>query len=163
MGAAVEQTGLAHHSREYRSLLLFLILMCGFRSAWADWVYVPTGSMNPTILEGDRLLVDKHVYGLRVPFSLVHLTAGEDPARGDWPPHFNANRRVAYDLKQIRHWMEVFLTRFFAFSQFKRSAMPNGPKVSAGGSLSPRGDWRAPSDGNAAAWLAELERNVPLE
>jgi len=83
MGAAVEQTGLAHHSREYRSLLLFLILMCGFRSAWADWVYVPTGSMNPTILEGDRLLVDKHVYGLRVPFSLVHLTAGEDPARGD--------------------------------------------------------------------------------
>ena len=49
------------------------------------------------------------------------------------------------------------------FSQFKRSAMPNGPKVSAGGSLSPRGDWRAPSDGNANAWLAELERNVPKE
>ena len=70
---------------------------------------------------------------------------------------------VGYDLKQIRHWMAVFLTRFFAFSQFKRSAMPNGPKVSAGGSLSPRGDWRAPSDGNAAAWLAELERNVPVE
>jgi NAD+ synthase (glutamine-hydrolysing) len=59
--------------------------------------------------------------------------------------------------------MQVFLTRFFAFSQFKRSAMPNGPKVSAGGSLSPRGDWRAPSDGNAAVWLAELERNVPAE
>ncbi len=58
-------------------------------------------------------------------------------------------------------WLEVFLRRFFAFSQFKRSAMPNGPKVSAGGSLSPRGDWRAPSDGNANAWLAELERNVP--
>ena len=55
----------------------------------------------------------------------------------------------------------MFLSRFFAFSQFKRSAMPNGPKVSAGGSLSPRGDWRAPSDGNADAWLAELERNVP--
>jgi NAD+ synthase (glutamine-hydrolysing) len=55
----------------------------------------------------------------------------------------------------------VFLRRFFAFSQFKRSAMPNGPKVSAGGSLSPRGDWRAPSDGNANAWLAELHRNVP--
>jgi signal peptidase I len=72
-----------HHWREYRSLLLFLMLMCGFRSAWADWVYVPTGSMNPTILEGDRLLVDKHVYGLRVPFSLIHLTSGENPTRGD--------------------------------------------------------------------------------
>ena len=67
----------------------------------------------------------------------------------------------AYDLPTIRQWLQVFLRRFFAFSQFKRSAMPNGPKVSAGGSLSPRGDWRAPSDGNASAWLAELERNVP--
>jgi NAD+ synthase (glutamine-hydrolysing) len=91
------------------------------------------------------------------------LHAWEDPARGDWPPHFDAERQTGYDLKQIRHWMSVFLTRFFAFSQFKRSAMPNGPKVSAGGSLSPRGDWRAPSDGNAAAWLAELEQNVPYE
>ena len=55
----------------------------------------------------------------------------------------------------------MFLQRFFGFSQFKRSAMPNGPKVVAGGSLSPRGDWRAPSDGNATAWLDELHRNVP--
>jgi NAD+ synthase (glutamine-hydrolysing) len=97
----------------------------------------------------------------KIAFMALHTW--EDPDRGDWPPHFNADRRIGYDLKQIRHWMEVFLTRFFAFSQFKRSAMPNGPKVSAGGSLSPRGDWRAPSDGNAAAWLAELERNVPQE
>jgi NAD+ synthase (glutamine-hydrolysing) len=97
----------------------------------------------------------------KIAFMALH--AWQDPARGDWPPHFHADRRVAYDLQQIRRWMEVFLTRFFAFSQFKRSAMPNGPKVSAGGSLSPRGDWRAPSDGNAAAWLAELERNVPIE
>jgi len=95
--------------------------------------------------------------------AFLALHAWEDPQRGAWPQHFGADHRVGYDLKQIRHWMEVFLTRFFAFSQFKRSAMPNGPKVSAGGSLSPRGDWRAPSDGNAAAWLAELERNVPLE
>src|SRR3984957_18318228 len=79
----VEQSRFARHWREYRGLMLFLILMCSFRSAWADWVYVPTGSMNPTILEGDRLLVDKHVYGLRVPFSLVHLTNGENPSRGD--------------------------------------------------------------------------------
>jgi len=67
----------------YRSTLLFLCLMLTFRSAWADWVTVPTGSMNPTILEGDRLLVDKHVFGLRIPFTRVHLTAGEDPVRGD--------------------------------------------------------------------------------
>jgi NAD+ synthase (glutamine-hydrolysing) len=97
----------------------------------------------------------------KIAFMAMH--AWEDPKTGGWPPHFDADRRVGYDLKQIRHWMQVFLTRFFAFSQFKRSAMPNGPKVSAGGSLSPRGDWRAPSDGNAVAWLAELERNVPLE
>jgi len=96
----------------------------------------------------------------KIAFMALHVW--EDPDRGDWPPHFSADRRVGYDLAQIRHWMQVFLTRFFAISQFKRSAMPNGPKVSAGGSLSPRGDWRAPSDGNAAAWLAELERNVPV-
>ena len=59
----------------------------------------------------------------------------------------------------IRQWLEVFVRRFFA-SQFKRSALPNGPKVSAGGTMSPRGDWRMPSDATAAAWLAELE-NVP--
>jgi signal peptidase I len=69
--------------REYRGLFAFVLLMLCFRSAWADWVNVPTGSMNPTILEGDRLLVDKHAFGLRVPFTLVRLTSGEDPARGD--------------------------------------------------------------------------------
>jgi signal peptidase I len=69
--------------RNYRSTLLFLCLLLGFRSAWADWVTVPTASMNPTILEGDYLLVDKHVFGLRLPFTRVHLTAGADPARGD--------------------------------------------------------------------------------
>jgi len=74
---------MARRWREYRGLLLFVLLMCSFRSAWADWVYVPTGSMNPTILEGDRLLIDKHAYGLRVPFSLIHLTGGDNPDRGD--------------------------------------------------------------------------------
>jgi NAD+ synthase (glutamine-hydrolysing) len=97
----------------------------------------------------------------KIAFLALHAWA--DAARGDWPPGFPADRRMAYDLPQIRHWLGVFLRRFFAFSQFKRSAMPNGPKVSAGGSLSPRGDWRAPSDGNANAWLAELEANVPRE
>jgi NAD+ synthase (glutamine-hydrolysing) len=93
--------------------------------------------------------------------AFLALHAWGDAAKGDWPPGFPPERRGAYDLAAIRHWLAVFLRRFFAFSQFKRSAMPNGPKVSAGGSLSPRGDWRAPSDGNANAWLAELERNVP--
>jgi signal peptidase I len=68
---------------EYRATLLFLFLMLMFRSAWADWVSVPTGSMNPTILEGDRVVVDKHVYGLRLPWTLVRLTEGRDPARGE--------------------------------------------------------------------------------
>jgi signal peptidase I len=69
--------------REYRGFLVFIFLMFVFRSAWADWVNVPTGSMNPTILEGDRLLVDKHVYGLRLPWTLVRLTSGADPVAGD--------------------------------------------------------------------------------
>ena len=87
--------------------------------------------------------------------------AWHDAESGAWPPGFPADRRHAYDLATIRRWLGLFLRRFFGFSQFKRSAMPNGPKVSSGGALSPRGDWRAPSDGNARAWLEELERNVP--
>ncbi|BBC94618.1 MULTISPECIES: NAD(+) synthase [Streptomyces] len=84
--------------------------------------------------------------------------AWHDAASGAWPPGFPEAKRVAYDLAEIVRWLEVFCRRFFAFAQFKRSAMPNGPKVSAGGSLSPRGDWRAPSDGNARVWLADLAR-----
>ena len=95
--------------------------------------------------------------------AFLALHAWGDAARGEWPPGFPAERRAAYELPEIRRWLEVFLQRFFGFSQFKRSAMPNGPKVAAGGSLSPRGDWRAPSDGNATAWLEELRRNVPAE
>ncbi len=87
--------------------------------------------------------------------------AWSDIEAGAWPAHFPQDRRGEFTLTEIRHWLQVFLRRFFAFSQFKRSALPNGPKVSAGGALSPRGDWRAPSDGNAAVWLEELERNVP--
>ena len=66
-----------------------------------------------------------------------------------------------YDLATIRKWLEVFCFRFFQISQFKRSAMPNGPKVGSGGSLSPRGDWRAPSDSESVVWLEELKANVP--
>ncbi|MEB8339167.1 NAD(+) synthase [Streptomyces endophyticus] len=84
--------------------------------------------------------------------------AWRDVEAGAWPPGFPEDERGAYSLGEIRHWLEYFCRRFFQFAQFKRSAMPNGPKVSAGGSLSPRGDWRAPSDGNARVWLRDLER-----
>ena len=93
--------------------------------------------------------------------AFLALHAWGDAAHGAWPPHYPEARRQEFVLAEIRHWLDLFLRRFFGFSQFKRSAMPNGPKVSHGGSLSPRADWRAPSDGNAQAWIAELERNVP--
>ncbi|NYI43055.1 NAD+ synthase (glutamine-hydrolyzing) [Nocardioides aromaticivorans] len=86
--------------------------------------------------------------------------AWHDQAVGEWPPGFPEERRTSYDLATVRRWLEVFVRRFFS-SQFKRSALPNGPKVSAGGTMSPRGDWRMPSDASAAAWLAELASNVP--
>jgi NAD+ synthase (glutamine-hydrolysing) len=103
-------------------------------------------------------------YGFR-PSKIAFLAwhAWKDAGAGAWPANFPRDRQRAYALVDIRRWLETFVRRFFAFSQFKRSAMPNGPKVSAGGSLSPRGDWRAPSDASAAAWLEELERNVPRQ
>jgi NAD+ synthase (glutamine-hydrolysing) len=93
--------------------------------------------------------------------AFLSLAAWGDPARGAWPPLHPEETRRAYDLATIKHWLEVFLFRFFQTSQFKRSAMPNGPKVGSGGSLSPRGDWRAPSDAEATVWLDELRRNTP--
>jgi NAD+ synthase (glutamine-hydrolysing) len=101
-------------------------------------------------------------YGFRpskIAFLALHAWRSEES--GPWPVGFPVERRRTYDLPPIREWLVVFVKRFFAFSQFKRSAMPNGPKVSAGGSLSPRGDWRAPSDGNAEVWLADIEKNIP--
>jgi NAD+ synthase (glutamine-hydrolysing) len=91
---------------------------------------------------------------------LAHQAWG-DAAKGDWPAHHPDADRVAYDLPTIKSWLRKFLIRFFQTSQFKRSALPNGPKVVTGGSLSPRGDWRAPSDGNARVWLDQLDANVP--
>ena len=85
--------------------------------------------------------------------------AWADAETGDWPPGFPADKRVAYSLEEIVRWERLFLRRFFA-NQFKRTAIPNGPKVMAGGSLSPRGDWRMPSDVPASAWIAELDAGV---
>jgi NAD+ synthase (glutamine-hydrolysing) len=98
-------------------------------------------------------------YGMRpskIAFMAWH--AWRDRDAGPWPPGFPDAKRIEYGMSDICRWLEVFCRRYFAFAQFKRSALPNGPKVSAGGSLSPRGDWRAPSDSSAAAWLADLER-----
>jgi NAD+ synthase (glutamine-hydrolysing) len=101
-------------------------------------------------------------YGF-LPSKIAYLAwnAWHDPEQGVWPANTPADARHGYDLAAIKRWLGVFLRRFFEQSQFKRSALPNGPKISSGGSLSPRGDWRAPSDSHAAVWLAELEANVP--
>jgi NAD+ synthase (glutamine-hydrolysing) len=90
---------------------------------------------------------------------LAHQAWG-DRERGAWPDLIPPERRNEYGLDQIESWLRVFMRRFFQTSQFKRSAIPNAPKVGSGGSLSPRGDWRAPSDGNATIWLDELERGL---
>ncbi len=95
----------------------------------------------------------------KIAFLAMH--AWSDAKAGGWPAGLPDDRRVEYQLPEIKHWLEVFAQRFFAFSQFKRSAMPNGPKVVAGGSLSPRGDWRAPSDAPARIWLEEIRREIP--
>jgi NAD+ synthase (glutamine-hydrolysing) len=86
--------------------------------------------------------------------------AWKDLEAGEWPPGFPHDARVAYSLEEVRTWLQVFVKRFFA-NQFKRSALPNGPKVSPSGTMSPRGDWRMPSDAKGTAWLAEIERDVP--
>ncbi len=102
----------------------------------------------------------RHGFGpAKIAFLAWH--AWSDADRGDWPTGIPLDKRPEYSLTEIRHWLTVFAQRFYSFSQFKRSALPNGPKVSAGGSLSPRGDWRAPSDMSARIWLDEIECGIP--
>jgi NAD+ synthase (glutamine-hydrolysing) len=120
-------------------------------------------------LVGPYELQDFHLYyisrfGYR-PSKVAYLAhcAWGDVNAGVWPATVPVDERRSYDLATIAEWLEVFLRRFFQTSQFKRSAMPNGPKVGSGGSLSPRGDWRAPSDSPATVWLDELHANVPVE
>ncbi|KAK0341501.1 hypothetical protein LTR94_026104 [Friedmanniomyces endolithicus] len=101
-------------------------------------------------------------FGLR-PSKVAFLAhqAWSDAAFGAWPAGTPQDEKVQYDLAEIKSWMRKFLHRFFQTAQFKRSALPNGPKVVTGGSLSPRGDWRAPSDGSARVWIEELDNNTP--
>ncbi len=128
----------------------------------------PSQATEATI--GPYELQDFHLYYTTrygyAPSKVAYLAeqAWSDLARGHWPPGMGATdavERNAYQRAEIKRWLAVFLDRFFRTSQFKRSALPNGPKVGSGGSLSPRGDWRAPSDSTARVWLDELERNVP--
>jgi NAD+ synthase (glutamine-hydrolysing) len=89
--------------------------------------------------------------------AFISYCAWRDKTQGHWPDVPEAKRHD-YTIGEIRHWLEVYLYRFFQISQFKRSCVPNGPKVGSGGSLSPRGDYRAPSDSEAAIWLEDAKR-----
>lgn len=80
--------------------------------------------------------------------------AWRDKTKGLWPD-VPMEKRHCYSLKDIKKWLYIYLQRFFRTSQYKRSCVPNSPKVGSGGSLSPRGDWRAPSDGEPAVWIAD--------
>ncbi|MEZ4639343.1 MAG: NAD(+) synthase [Caldilineaceae bacterium] len=118
---------------------------------------------------GPYELQDFHLYyilrfGFR-PSKVAFLSrhAWHNRRHGPWPDFLPDAKRNQYSLATIKRWLDVFLFRFFQISQFKRSAMPNGPKIGSGGSLSPRGDWRAPSDSHATVWLEELRQNVPDE
>ena len=92
--------------------------------------------------------------------AFLALHAWQDESSGEWPAGYPEGDHTAYDLATIKRWEQVFFKRFFA-NQFKRSALPNGPKVVSGGTMSPRGDWRMPSDASAKAWLDELDGGVP--
>lgn len=101
-------------------------------------------------------------YTLRFGFSpskvaFLSLHAWKDKTAGHWPQGEHVVRNQ-YDLATIKKNLGIFLFRFFKTSQFKRTCVPNAPKVGSGGSLSPRGDWRAPSDGEATVWMEDLKR-----
>lgn len=125
----------------------------------------PGQSSEATV--GPYELQDFHLYQLlrfgdrpsRIAYLAHHAWGARESGR--WPDLIPEDQRHEYDLATIKRWLAEFLRRFVQTSQFKRSTLPNAPKVGSGGSLSPRGDWRAPSDASAAAWLDELDRNVP--
>jgi NAD+ synthase (glutamine-hydrolysing) len=101
-------------------------------------------------------------YTLRYGFAptkvaFLAYSAWRDAGAGPWPEG-GSPARNQYGLAAIKKNLGIFLWRFFKTSQFKRSCVPNGPKVGNGGSLSPRGDWRAPSDSEATVWMEQLSR-----
>ncbi|MBM0123683.1 NAD(+) synthase [Pimelobacter simplex] len=119
--------------------------------------------ITPELIPGGEQRTEDSVgpYALQ-DFTLYHvLRRGYRPSKIAFLAHHAwGSGEASYDIATIRRWLEVFVKRFFS-SQFKRSALPNGPKVSPGGTMSPRGDWRMPSDASPTAWLAELEAEVP--
>jgi len=116
--------------------------------------------ISPELKPGQKTEEVIGPYELHDFFLYYTLRFGYAPAKVAWLAW--CAWRGEYSLAEIRRWLEEFLRRFFQTSQYKRSALPNGPKVGSGGSLSPRGDWRAPSDGNASVWLADLKK-IPTE
>ncbi|MBF0545014.1 MAG: NAD(+) synthase [Candidatus Riflebacteria bacterium] len=95
--------------------------------------------------------------------AFLAFQAWKNKTLGRWPNNFPDEKMHEYKIGEIKKWLGKFLFRFFQISQFKRTCVPNGPKVGSGGSLSPRGDWRAPSDISAQIWIEELNRSVPEE
>jgi len=84
MKSSIVPSRLGHYwRREIRPLLLMALVVCSIRSSLADWNDVPTGSMKPTILEGDRVYVNKLAYDLKVPFTTWHIAQWDNPQRGD--------------------------------------------------------------------------------
>ena len=112
---------------------------------------------------GPYELQDFHLYQILrygyAPTKVAFLawTAWHDASRGAWPDAHDI-AHTAYSLAQIKQHLHTFCWRFFKTSQFKRSCVPNAPKVGSGGSLSPRGDWRAPSDAEATVWMDDVAR-----
>jgi NAD+ synthase (glutamine-hydrolysing) len=116
---------------------------------------------------GPYELQDFHLYyllrfGYRpTKIAFMAWNAWRDRGTGNWP-EIPADLRNEYTIGDIKRWLRVLAARFFGTSQYKRSAMPNAPKVGSGGSLSPRGDYRAPSDSEARVWLADVD-SIPDE
>lgn len=121
----------------------------------------PTQKSEDTI--GPYELQDFNLYyTLRYGFAptkvaFLALAAWRDRDAGAWPEGGHVARNQ-YDLAAIKRNLKIFLDRFFRLSQFKRTCVPNAPKVGSGGSLSPRGDWRAPSDSESVVWLRDADR-----
>jgi len=124
-------------------------------------IKVAEGEISPELIPGETLQSTQATIGPYElqDFNLYYITRyGLRPSKVLFLA-WNAWREK-YTYEELRGWLKLFLTRFFA-NQYKRSAVPNGPKIVSGGALSPRGDWRAPSDASAAAWLHELHASTP--
>jgi NAD+ synthase (glutamine-hydrolysing) len=118
--------------------------------------------VGPYELQDFNLYYTTRLGYLPTKVAFIAYCSWRDRARGRWPD-IPAEGRHQYTIAEIKHWLSVFLWRFFQVSQFKRSCVPNAPKVGSGGSLSPRGDYRAPSDSEAAVWLEQLEHIPDLD